>query len=535
MLDVLVVGSGASAVHAAYPMVVAGMRVGMIDVGFEDKTYQALIPNKPFLEIRREDSHQHRYFLGDQFEGVPAGKIKVGPQLTPPRQYIIRDSEKLTPIDSKGFNPFASLALGGMASGWGAGAMGFCRAELEGFPLSYEELQPHYESVAERIGVSGEEDDLFLYDGELKAMLPALEIDQNARLILDRYQKHRKALNKAGLVIGKLRAAALSRKLGSRNPEQYFDMSFWSDGDQSVWRPGYTLKELQKHDGFTYYHPFLVTEFKENDLGHVETSARNIETEELRVITAKKLILAAGVLGTARIVLRSLKEYGTKIPFVCNPYTYYPMINLSMIGKSGEDRVQSLAQLCGVFHPSESNEPMVHARVHSYRSLLNFKITKEMPLPFKEGMRLMNLIQTCLTIVALDHEDRPDPGKFCRLMRGTSVESEKLEIGYSFDEDLRKRQIKQEKIILGLFRKLGCIALKRVWPGFGASLHYGGTFPMGNEEKPLSVCKNGLLRNTRSVFLADGSVFPFLPAKGLTFTMMANANRIGEGIAKEFK
>ena len=71
--DVIVVGSGASGVHAAYPLVAAGRTVTMLDVGREDDVYDRLIPEATFAEIRRTDRQQHRYFLGDRFEGVPLG------------------------------------------------------------------------------------------------------------------------------------------------------------------------------------------------------------------------------------------------------------------------------------------------------------------------------------------------------------------------------------------------------------------------------------------------------------------------------
>jgi len=39
------------------------------------------------------------------------------------------------------------------------------------------------------------------------------------------------------------------------------------------------------------------------------------------------------------------------------------------------------------------------------------------------------------------------------------------------------------------------------------------------------------LRACHHVYLADGSVFPWLPAKGLTFTLMACADRVGTLLA----
>ncbi|MDP9228968.1 MAG: GMC family oxidoreductase, partial [Actinomycetota bacterium] len=73
----------------------------------------------------------------------------------------------------------------------------------------------------------------------------------------------------------------------------------------------------------------------------------------------------------------------------------------------------------------------------------------------------------------------------------------------------------------------GCLCIRRVAASHGASAHYAGTFPMTTAEDELTTEPTGRLRGTGSVYLVDGSVFPRLPSKGLTFSMMANADRIG--------
>ena len=78
MTSVIVVGSGASGVNAAAALVEAGVRVTLIDFGNEDRTYAPLIPEGTFEEIRRTDPNQHRYFLGDEFEGITLGAVRVG-------------------------------------------------------------------------------------------------------------------------------------------------------------------------------------------------------------------------------------------------------------------------------------------------------------------------------------------------------------------------------------------------------------------------------------------------------------------------
>ena len=74
----------------------------------------------------------------------------------------------------------------------------------------------------------------------------------------------------------------------------------------------------------------------------------------------------------------------------------------------------------------------------------------------------------------------------------------------------------------------GCL----VPPGFahvrpmGASAHYAGLVPMTREGGSGTATPEGRSRDFENLWLADGITFPFLPAKNLTFTLMANATRI---------
>ena len=52
------------------------------------------------------------------------------------------------------------------------------------------------------------------------------------------------------------------------------------------------------------------------------------------------------------------------------------------------------------------------------------------------------------------------------------------------------------------------------------------------EGRELTTDGDGKLQGTRAVFVADGAVFPSLPAKGLTFSIMANADRVGSALAR---
>jgi len=84
----------------------------------------------------------------------------------------------------------------------------------------------------------------------------------------------------------------------------------------------------------------------------------------------------------------------------------------------------------------------------------------------------------------------------------------------------------KEKAYFKTLRGLGCIPISRLNPGNGSSIHYAGSLPFSETEKPFTTSMDGKLHGTRSVFIADGSSFKFLPAKGISFTLMANAERV---------
>jgi len=77
---------------------------------------------------------------------------------------------------------------------------------------------------------------------------------------------------------------------------------------------------------------------------------------------------------------------------------------------------------------------------------------------------------------------------------------------------------------------LGCI----VPPGMihvrpmGASVHYAGTIPMSSEKVSFTVSRSCRSHDFHNLYIVDGAAFPCLPAKNITFTLMANAVRVAE-------
>ena len=335
-VDVIVVGSGPSAVNAAYPLVEAGLAVRILDVGNRDATYASAISEAPFSDLRRNDPQQHRYFLGEDFEGIGFDHVGSGAQVTPPRQYVCKDAQRLQPIVFD-LSPTAEPRRGRPWGCLGCGSPSFTTADLAGFQISYADLVPHYEAVAARIGVSGACDDLLPFLGRLSAMQPPLENDSNSTSIMSRYSRNALELTVMAFIWAIRVWRYSSRPHRGRDANRYWDMDFWTDAGKSVYRPRWTIDELRGCPNFSFIGQRFVRTFEET-AESVIVHALDLASGCMEQHRGRALVLAAGALGTTRIVLRSLKQFGRRVPIVCNPHTYMALVNLNGFGRASRDR-----------------------------------------------------------------------------------------------------------------------------------------------------------------------------------------------------
>jgi len=531
--DYIVVGSGATGAMAAQTLVEAGVRVAMIDVGEKDEVYAPLIPDQDFDTLRRHDPHQHRYFLGDDFEGIPWSNTKVGSQLTPPRGFLTRHADKFIPFVSDTLSPMESLACGGLGAGWGAGCYLYSKAELAAAGLNEPEMLDAYETIARRIGVSGARDDGAPYCLRgLSSFQPPIELEENSAAIFRSYQRHRTELNGKRVFVGRQLQAILTRDMPGRKSMQYKDMDYWSDRDKSAYRSWMTIDELKKAGNFSYHAQCLAVKFSEDAHG-VAVHVLRTDTGDRQVFRGKKLLLAPGVLGTARIVIRSFAYPNTTLPFICNPYCYIPCVQWRMLGKEVQRLRSSFGQLVMFLDDNADNFDVGMAVLFSYRSLLLFKLIKEVPLNFSDARILMQYLMPALTIAGIHHPEKPSSSKFVGMRRSDRTPTGDLLAGqYILSEVDKAANAAREQKIKSALRTLGCQPLRTLRVPHGGSIHYAGTLPFDPAGRPFTLSTRGLLAGTRAVYVADGSGFRYLPAKGITFTLMANAHCVARHALK---
>ncbi len=531
IFDVIVVGSGPSGAQSAQTLVESGLEVLMLDVGEVDTTYKDIVPNMAFEDFRKMDTSQHRYLLGDDFEAIPFDDIKTGSQLTPSRKHIIRNVEKFIPMDSDTFFPMESLAYGGLGCGWGGGAFVYSDLELKKAGLDSEKMKAAYQIIADRIGISGDQETTKPYSiGDLQKVQPPLKMDNSAERIYKTYLKKSSKFNRKGIFFGPPPMAMLTEDLDERKKTSYFDNDFYTDRFQHTYRPWMTIDKLKKSNHFHYQNQRLVLKFTEKQ-GVVEVETLNTLTHEKEIFQSKKMVLATGAPGTARIVLRSMPEKVKRLPLLSNPYNYIPCLYPSMLGKPLSKLKTSVAQAVLYLDEDGKNEDVLVSSIFTYRSLLLYKLIKETPLNFSDGRKIMQYLQSAFVIAGLHFPDQFSNQKYYELVEDThSYTGDKLKAHYAQSEE--EKQYYKKK--LSLFKKalhgLHVYPIKTINPGFGSSIHYAGSVPFSDEEIPGTSSKNGRIHVTKNVYIADGSGFTFLPAKGITFSIMAHAHCVAEEI-----
>ncbi len=522
----IVIGSGPSGAIAAKTLVDKGAQVLMLDVGHQDNKYEPLVPALNYEEIRKTVKHQYRFFLGDQMEAVSIKDVKVGAQLSPSRKIMLKDVKELIPILSDNFTPMESLAYGGLGVGWGLGTYTYNEAECEKAKLPYKEMQNSYQYVANHIGISAPDDDFKPWVlGNIQHTQEALHIDNSTEKILQHYKENKSYFEKRQIYMGKSAMAILTQKKGERKASSYSDMDFYTDKEKSAYRPQFTIDELKKKSNFSYVGQQLVLSFEEID-SLVYVHCYHIKTKQRISYKTTKLILATGALGSARLLMQSFPEI-KKLPLLCNPYAYIPGIHLSMLGKKLDSQKNSMAQAMMIYDPTGKRDNLVSLAFYTYQSLMLHRLIKESPLDIADNRLLFQYLQSAFVIAGIHHPDRSSSSKYLQLIANDkTVSGNILKAEYKLSAEEKKKINSNEKILLKALRKIGIIPIKRIGANAGSSIHYGGTIPFSEQEIIGRQASNGRIYGTKNVYIADSSGFNFLPAKGVTLSIMANAHRV---------
>jgi choline dehydrogenase-like flavoprotein len=533
MKTVTIVGSGSSGVHFALSLLRKGYHVRMVDSGYEGPA--AVAPDLALGELKHELADPVEYFLGNDLSGLtlPGGEGEYY-GFPPQKEYIFRHPANVA-TRTHGFEPLSSYARGGLAQAWTAGVFPFNDDDLSDFPFSADEIVPYYGEVADRIGVNGATDDLERFMPVHEHMMEPLDLDEHSHDLLVRYGSDRETLNtRHGCFMGRARVATLSRALGDREACDYLGRCIWGCPTGSLYTPGLTLRECERYDSFEYMPGRYVEAFEFDENRRVRSLVlRTPDGEELPPLPVEMLALAAGTLSSSRIYLESVSRAGGEPVelhgLMDNRQVLVPFVNLGRIGVRYEPRSYQYHQILMTLETDRLRES-VHGQITTLTTAEAHPILQTMPVDLRTAAFVFRNVRGALGLVNLNFHDYRRPDCRIALSPDSPGETPTLEVSYTpeaAEDDRIRRTVKRLRRIL---RRLGCM----VAPGtvhvrpMGASVHYAGTLPMSDTPHPGTVSPDCRSHDFENLYVVDGSTFPFLPAKNITFTLMANAARVAD-------
>ncbi len=532
MARVLVVGSGASGVHFALSALRTGHEVTMLDVG-----HQRPAPAEPeatFEGLKRALSDPVAYFLGEDCEGVVYPASRASYYGHPPSKTYVFAKPEAFASRAYDMQPVFSFARGGLAEAWTAGAYPLNRSDLAEFPFPYEEIEPCYREVAARIGVAGERDDLarFIpFDGI--EYLPPLALDPHSDRLVSAYRRVRERLHRTlGFHLGRSRVATLSRDFNGRKACCGLGRCLWGCPIGSIYTPLVTLQECQREPRFRYHPGLLVSHFEydaDNRLTRIIAEALDQSGEQ--GFSADLYVLAAGALCSSKLVLDSIfRKTGRLLELpglMDNRQIHVPFLTPRMIAQPATTASYQFHHLAFGVERADPAE-YIHGQITTLKSASVHPIALGMPVDLRSALAVFRGIRAGLGIANVNLPDRRRAESRLSIQPIPGSRRTELLVRYQPDPDHRRFQEEAVAVVKRALRYLGCFVppgMTRVLP-MGTSVHYAGTLPMTHDGGAFTCTPECRSRDFANLYLADGATFPFLPAKNLTFMLMANAIRM---------
>ncbi len=535
-MHVVVVGSGPSGVHFALTAIERGHRVTLVDVGKTGK--EIPLPQAGFSDLKTMHPDPVRYFLGEHYRAVslPAHTADEDDEyygLPASKDYVFEHPD-LFRIRTHGISSLVSFAAGGLAECWTGGAYAFNDDDLNGFGFGYDHMAPYYAKVAERVGIGGAADDLAQWYPVHDGLLEPVSLDRSSAALIRKYRDRRTRLagKHPGIRLGRSRQAALSACLEDRGGCTECGRCLWGCPNGAFYTPSLTLTALKTHPRFTYapgrFASHFVTAGSKN-LESLVTYTAEGATEEIR---GESFVLAAGTINSSNLFLRTIfKASGeiVKLPgLMDNQQVLAPFLNLSMLGRPYDPSSYQYHQLA-IGMETDSAAKFVHGQVTTMTTGSAHPVIAQIPLGMSAGRKIFTTLRSALGVVNLNFDDTRRDGNHVTLDPGQDAGGwPALSLKYT-SPDGQDREINDALSRLKRFmRDLGAPLV----PGMtqirrpGASVHYSGTLPISPAGGEFTVTQNCRSNDFENLFVVDGSVFPALPSKNLTFTLMANATRV---------
>lgn len=526
-----VIGSGPTGVAAATALLDRGRSVTMLDVGVECEPERiAAVRRLAASEPEAWSAEDLRIIRSEPLaaDGALPLKLSYGSPFAYAR-------EALTATRQIGTSCLLSYARGGLSNVWGAAVLPALARDLDGWPVSLDELAPHYAHVARLMPIAAASDELAtlfpLYDRPRTPLRPS----RLAGLVLQRMRRRRRSLATAGLFFGQSRLAVRSETDGGQPGCRYTGLCLSGCPYSAIWNASTTVRELERRPDFTYRSGFIVERLvPSTDRSAVRVLGRAADGSGPLSLIARRVLLACGPLSTVRIVIDSLRAYDRVIPLRFQPYFLLPLVARWPAPDADGERRHTLAQIFLEVMDSRVSRHTVHLQVYTLNEFIRERVGRiaERLGPLRNLAR-RQLLGRMLVVQGYLHSSEAPP---IRVTAAPDAAHGRAELTLTAEPSPRVGRVVR-RVAMKLARHswhtgaLPLVPWRQIGlPGDGN--HVGAAFPLRRAPGEMETDLLGQLAALPGVHIVDSSTLPSLPATTFTYTVMAHAHRIADAVAQ---
>ncbi len=410
-----------------------------------------------------------------------------------------------------------TLARGGLSNVWGATLLPYRAGDLVDWPLEVHDLAPYYEQVLDSLPVAA-------YDDELASRYPlftsnshAHPLGEQARSLLRDLRRSAAFLEREGIHFG---ASRLALRAG---PGGCVACGHCLHGCPYgfIWSADHALEQLRACEHFEYRSGAFVVRVDDHMV-----EVRWDATDAVERITADRIFIAAGILGTAAIVLDSVRSNDVAVEIKDSQVFLLPTLQMHYHRSALRQEHVTLSEVFMDIDDSRVCPETVRLQFYGYSDSVRRGAARAHPRLFRLAGRAFEVgAPSLLTAFGYLHSRYSDSISV-RLAGGARRPRLELErISNPAASEVLRRVASKLRAVRRQTRMSPLTPVMQMG-AVGEGFHCGGTFPMREAPRDLETDRLGRLPAFDRVHIVDASVFPAIPAGPITLSAMANAFRI---------
>jgi choline dehydrogenase-like flavoprotein len=526
--QVVVVGSGLSAVGAIRALISKGVKPLVLDIG-------ATLPGES-VKIKKIMSAKNPSDWNKSELSVYVGKDDASSKGLVPRKttfgsdYFYSGSRSL-PISETACehsSPPNSEALGGFSAGWGAAFLPPASSDLADWPISHSTVLEHMRLCTDGISKSEPFDALDNYFGRLSEPgMQSLPLSDGQTALLERLKRSISDDSISPEVVGQSRLLTTFDK--SDSPKNCKFCGYCSSGCSfdSIYKAEFDIREFIDRDIIEYRSNVQVLSITDSIDG-VSLIGRNALTGESLSVSSEKLFLAAGAVGTAKILLQSKEMFGHQISIRRTGGFIEPFISIAR-HEIEWPNVNTQTSLYLDFVEDSVSTNWVHAQISLPNEIVLARLGLDHRTIHSMRGKIARMIASHLVFAIVNTHSDFGPVYNVKLERGASGGQGHILSSQYFSQYAKDMQRLLNRRLKQILRRRGMVGIDLLQQDSvaAAGYHFGASFPM--KAVPKDVTDTDVLGRPfgwQNVHVVDTSVLPNIPGTTVGLLTMANAHRI---------